>query len=208
MAWGAELGADGDVRVGRLALTGFWVEIRDPIVNVTVGAGPATIDPCGAIPDGGTCRQRQNLGATRVRGLEVGVSDVVLGPASLGAGYQLADSRVLEAEQAPSLVGKQLAQVPRHRGAITLAAGAPALARLTVTGRFEGRQYDDDLNSRVLHAYATLDAGVARVVTESLTLAVEGRNLAGPRAEVGRTASGVVSIGDPLQVWAELRATF
>ena len=52
-------------------LTYFLNYLDDAIANVTVGFDPGPVDPCGFVPNGGTCRQRRNLGQARIGGLEL-----------------------------------------------------------------------------------------------------------------------------------------
>ncbi|MGH7856781.1 MAG: TonB-dependent receptor plug domain-containing protein, partial [Candidatus Binatia bacterium] len=122
---GGEVGADYGVSRLRGRVTGFWNELDDPIVNVTIGEGPATIEPCGFVPEGGVCRQRQNLDRSRVRGLE---TEIEIAPARAwlaSVSYLLSDAEVTEAPSQPDLEGKRIAQVPRHQVVVKLAYDTP-----------------------------------------------------------------------------------
>jgi outer membrane receptor protein involved in Fe transport len=81
----------------------FDNRVKDPVSNVTISTG-ATIT-----------QQRQNLGRTRIRGLQ---SDVEYrpGPWRFSAGYVYDQAKVTENPANPTLVGKFLPQVPAHRG--------------------------------------------------------------------------------------------
>ena len=63
----------------------FWSEIARPIANVTLNVTPELIT-----------RQRQNLGRTRLRGVEVEAEAAVTDTFRVSGGYLFADARVLE----------------------------------------------------------------------------------------------------------------
>jgi vitamin B12 transporter len=54
----------------RLSLTGFVNRLKDAIANVTLGQGPGVFPGVGFVAAGGTFRQRQNVDAVKVRGIE------------------------------------------------------------------------------------------------------------------------------------------
>src|SRR5205085_8685245 len=67
-------GAEAGVRYARggllLSATAFVNRLSDAIANVTLGQGPGTFPGVGFVGAGGTFRQRQNLHAVRVKGIE------------------------------------------------------------------------------------------------------------------------------------------
>ncbi len=90
--------------------TYFDNRIKNPVANVTLTAA---------------LRQRQNLGRTRVRGLQSDVDYRIGTDWRVGAGYLYDLAKVTEYDIIPApsvpLVGKYLAQVPKHRGSVRLA---------------------------------------------------------------------------------------
>ncbi|MGH7804692.1 MAG: TonB-dependent receptor plug domain-containing protein, partial [Candidatus Binatia bacterium] len=112
---GGEAGLDFTATEVFARVTGFWSEIDEPIANVTIGEGPGPVVPCGFVPEGGVCRQRQNLGRTRIRGVEAEAAWSPLPPWRLGVSYLFDDAEVVDAPNGRELEGKRLAQVPRHQ---------------------------------------------------------------------------------------------
>ena len=109
---------------------------------------------------------------------------------------------------APALVGKQVAQVPRHSA--TLGATWRAPGRLTFTPRLRwiGRQFEDDENALVLGETMVADLGATRPVTKHLTLFITLENLTNARVETGRSVDGVVNVGTPRLLLGGLRGNW
>lgn len=61
----------------------------------------------------------------------------------------------------PALVGNFLPQVPAHRGSVQVAYANPKYFTVAAGLQFLGRQFDDDLNVRVVPAAALAEAGYA-----------------------------------------------
>ncbi|NNE09545.1 MAG: TonB-dependent receptor, partial [Gemmatimonadetes bacterium] len=98
---GGDLGAE--FRRGRLfhvRVTGFWNEVEDAITQRTIGvASPdsaTAIDPCGTVPAGGNCRQRDNVGKLRSRGIELDMTTRPYAHWTFGGSYYYADAKIVE----------------------------------------------------------------------------------------------------------------
>jgi len=102
---GGEAGISAAALNHRLNIRGtfFWSEITRPIANVTLTVTPALIT-----------RQRQNLGRTRSRGVDIEVEARVSDTLSFSGGYQFIDATVLQFPANTSLEGLLIPQVPRH----------------------------------------------------------------------------------------------
>ncbi len=194
-------------------LTAFWNEVKDPIVNVTKGTGQgAVIDPCGFVPAGGVCRQRQNLDRTRIRGIEAELEYRPYRQWALSGSYLYNHTEVLSAPNQPELEGKRIAQVPRHQFTLKLGYTNPAIVNFYVQGRFVGDQFEDDINSLKLGDYFVVDLMVWRPIplpklsAGEVFLAVE--NLFDRTYEAGKTTDGVVTIGAPVLVHGGVRVRF
>ncbi len=126
-------------------VTWFDNRVSNPVSNVTLTA---------------TTAQKQNLGTTRVWGIQ---SDVEyrrgpfwrLSGAYLYDQAKVTDGGVVNA----ALVGKFLAQVPRHRGSVQVAYANPKYASVAVSVQFMGAQFNDDLNINFIPAATLTDAG-------------------------------------------------
>src|SRR5262249_39663515 len=145
--YGGEIGADERWDPWDASVTAYWDVVQDPIANVTVGAGPGDVGPCGFVPAGGICRQRRNLRALRARGLQLDVGFTPAPNWRLSAGGVFQDSVVVDAPQQPALAGKRVAQVPELAGSIGVAWEPPTGPRAGLQVRYVGQQYEDDLNT-------------------------------------------------------------
>ncbi|MFT4570518.1 MAG: iron complex outermembrane receptor protein [Hyphomicrobiaceae bacterium] len=202
--WGGEWGFDLGNRNSRGSMTFFWNELEDPVFNLTVGAGPGTVGPCGFVPDGGVCRQRRNLGRARIRGIEADVHHNFGTGWSTSFAWLFSDTEIRRADQAPDLRGNRLPQVPRHTVVTRLAwERGPVFASSGV--RWSDDRFEDDRNTRSLGDYATVEAALGWHLTPSWTLVVAVENLFGRDFEVSETADGVIGIGAPRFVHFGLR---
>jgi len=210
---GGEVGMDYTIAKNLLGrLTGFWNEVEDPIANVTKGVGPGNIAPCGFVPAGGVCRQRQNLDRTRIRGIEAELEYRPTSVWAISGSYLFNDTEVLSAPNQPELEGKRIAQVPKHQFSVKLSYTNPTLVNFYVQGRYVGDQFEDDLNSLKLGDFFVVDLmlwrpiPIPKVSAGELFLGVE--NLFDRTYEVGKTTDGIVTIGAPLLVHGGIRVRF
>ena len=189
-------------------LTGFWNDLEDPIANVTIGSGPGTITPCGFVPAGGVCRQRQNLDRSRVRGIEAELEYRPHAHWMVSGSYLFNDTEVLSARSQPELEGKQIAQVPKHQFTLKLSYTNPALVNFSIQGRFVGGQFEDDLNSLELDHFFVVDLLLSRQIMAGVEAFFGVENLFNKTYEVGKTADGIVTIGAPVLVHGGIQVRF
>ncbi|MCC7415891.1 MAG: TonB-dependent receptor [Acidobacteria bacterium] len=185
-----------------LTIRTAWYDNRvtNAVSNVTIGSsGPAVT------------QQRQNLGRTRIRGLQADV-DFRTGAWRLAGGFLVNHARVAELGANPALAGRRLPQVPTYRGSARLAYDrAPASVSMGV--QYVGRQFDDDLNVRVvpgheepgLPAYATADATISWTLGRRFDLYAGVQNLFDTTYIVGTLPT---TIGSPRLVDAGVRIRF
>lgn len=175
----------------------FWNDLRDAVGSVTLAQGPGTFPIVGFVPAGGLGRQRQNIDEIHVRGIELGARWEISSGLRLDVSYLLNDSDVIAAANAPVLVGKRLAQVPRD----TLSAGffwrTPAAIKVSSRLRWVSAQFEDDENTLPLAAATTVDLELSHAVGQRGELFVSVENLFSARVETGRVTDGIVSIGPP-----------
>jgi outer membrane receptor protein involved in Fe transport len=186
-------GAEAGIRIAlldhRLYLRGtyFWSDIVDPITNVTLSSTPTLIT-----------RQRQNLGRTRSRGLELDGALRLNSALQAYAGYTFTGATVLQYPGNPGgvdLVGRDVPQVPRHVLTWGLFYSGFSRWSLSVSGRFVGQQFDDDQNQFVLHRFYTTDLQVGRTIRERVELFFAAENFLNQRYETARTP--IVNLGPP-----------
>lgn len=170
-----------------LGLTAFDNRLRDAIANVTIGTN---------------LRERRNVTAIRVRGLEGSVA-WASGPWRLDAGWAYSDASV----RAPgtSLDGLRPAQTPKHSGSATL--GWQRGDWLVQAGvRHIAAQFEDDRNVDALPAATTIDALIRAPLGAGFALVLRGENLA-DEAIVTRNSGGSIDLGAPRTLWIGLRWT-
>jgi outer membrane receptor protein involved in Fe transport len=165
--------------------TFFWSEITRPIANVTLSVTPALIT-----------RQRQNLGRTRSRGVEIETEARVTNTFTITGGYQFIDATVLKFPANTSLEGLLIPQVARHLLTFQARYSNPHRLTFAVQGRAAGAQFDDDQNLLPLDKYFTLDAFASRALGRGVEVFGALENLTGQRYDIGRTP--VRTLGPPL----------
>ena len=192
---GLEAGFDFHRGAWHLAGTVFHHALDDAIANVTLSRTPTLVS-----------RQRRNLDAVRVRGLEWSARWTPVAAISLFFDVLWNDARVREAREQPSLTGQRLAQVPRHTITGGLTWNAPAHVTVDVRARHAGAQFEDDENTLRLAPAAVADVQVSRPLSAHLDgfLAIE--NLADARVETGRSADGLVTYDAPRRFRAGVKA--
>ena len=108
---GGELGFNAEL-MRQLTWRATWFDnrVENPVANVTISTSGPNVT-----------QQRQNLGRTRVSGLQTDV-EYRLGSAwRIVGGYLYNRARVTESPANPALVDKTLPQVPTHRGTVQVA---------------------------------------------------------------------------------------
>ncbi len=207
-ATSAEFGLDYTHATLTFGATVFWNELRDAVGNVTVAQGPGTFPLFGFIPAGTTGVQRQNLDRVQVRGAELSAKWQPAPSLTLNLSYLYDDTAVQQAAVAPALVGKQLAQVPRHSATLGASWRAPGGLTLTPRVRWLGRQFEDDQNLLILRAAVVADFNLSYPITPHLTLFLTVENLGNARIETGRSTSGLVNTGTPRLAFGGIRAAW
>jgi outer membrane receptor protein involved in Fe transport len=188
----------------QIGITAFANRLNDSIANVTLGRGPGTFPGVGFVAAGGEYRQRRNVDAIRVRGVELD-GRLQLGSWSLAAGYSFADAKVRASGAATPLNGLRPAQTPRHTASGTLAWHDPNGARASLTARYTGSQYEDDLNEQNLPGALTFDASASVPIAPGLALEARAENLGNERVVAGITGAGIVERATPRTLWLGLR---
>ena len=142
---GGEIGLSVEP-VSRLFVKATWFDNRvtDPVSNVTI-----------TVAGNNVTQQRQNLGRTHIRGVQMD-ADYQVGDAwQVGGSYVFNRATVAAFTANPSLVGKVLPQVPTHRGAFRLSYVNPTWVTVSLSVQGVGSQFDDDQNMRVVPGYTT-----------------------------------------------------
>jgi vitamin B12 transporter len=182
----------------------FYNQLRDPITNVTVGAGPATFPIDGFVPAGGVYRQRQNLGQVRAVGVEVQAQYPLSQELQFTASATATHARVSKANANPTLNGKRPAQAPVYVASTGLQYRKAQLT-LAADVLFEGGSFEDDLNSLKLAAYQTLGLSARYQFTPRVDVQLQVLNVLDKDIPIARTADGIVNYDNGRRFWLALR---
>jgi outer membrane receptor protein involved in Fe transport len=198
-------GVDAGLRYRRegldLSLTAFANRLSAAIANVTLGHGPGIFPGVGFVA--GDYRQRQNIDAVKVRGLEAS-GEGTRGAWSLRLGASYSDARITADPPAAALDGLRPAQTPR----LVLTGGLSwsdkgRIASLLV--RHSSSQFEDDLNRQKMPAATTVDAFVAWPLSERLQLVARAENLLDETVVATLGDDGTVERATPRTLWVGLR---
>jgi outer membrane receptor protein involved in Fe transport len=125
---------------------------------VTLSTTPSTIT-----------QQRQNLGSTRIWGVQSDV-DYRLGHSWRFSGAYLYNHAIVTdgGLANATLVGKFLPEVPQNRGTLQVAYTNPRYVNVALGVQFYGLQYDDDQNVRAVLGPALAEAGYSTTLGPGL----------------------------------------
>ena len=162
--------------VPNLSLRTTWYDnrVKDPVSNVTIATAGNNVT-----------QQRQNLGRTRVSGIQTDAEYRIASLVRLSGGYLYGRARVTEFDANPDLIGKFLPQVPRHRGSAQISYTNPRYFNAAVGVQAIGRQFDDDLNSRIvpgesepgLPGYVLMDLSASKPIGQNVEIFVGAQNV-------------------------------
>ena len=204
---GFELGAGYSASGVTIDAVYFDNRLDSAIANVSIGAGPGNFPGVGFVGAGGVYRQRQNLDAIRSHGVELFVGVGIIPALDLAISYTLSDAIVESSGLAGSLNGLRPAQVPRHSARASLIYGSDE-NRGTLTFRYVGRQFEDDLNSRVLRDALAVDFAVNQEIGDRLFIEIRGDNIFDATVEAAISATDIVERATPRTLWLGARWNF
>jgi vitamin B12 transporter len=200
---GVEAGAEYAHGPIRLSLTGFVNRLKDAIANVTLGQGPANFPEVGFVAAGGTYRERQNVDAVEVRGIE-GSASWSRGPWLAQAGASWTHARMEATGAAAFLDGLRPAQTPRFAATLSFGYDSGGKGAQLVVRRV-GAQYEDDFNTRTLKAATAIDAFASWPLTSRLQLVARGENLTNKLVMGAFNGDGSIERATPRTLWLGLR---
>jgi outer membrane receptor protein involved in Fe transport len=188
---GGEAGVNYYFGATRIHTGLFWLQVSDPVANVTVSTTPALIT-----------RERENLGKTRSRGVEVDAA-WHFNRLEFIAGYQYVDAVVTSFPAQTALVGLQVPQVAPNQFTLQTRYTLPRGWTLSAQARASSRLFDDDLNQFPLDGYFQLDAYVAKRLSHGVELFTAFENLTDSRIQVAKTPT--VNVGPPIYARAGVK---
>ena len=193
---GVEAGLDYRAGSIRLSLTGFVNRLNHAIANVTLGEGPGTFPEVGVVGAGGAFRERQNVRAVKVDGLESS-AEWTRGPWAIRASASLSHARMEASGLAAPLNGLRPAQTPRFAGTLSGSWERGGKSAELVL-RQVGEQFEDDLNTRVLKAATTLDASAAWPLSRRVQVTARVENLTDALVMAAYNGDGSIERATPV----------
>jgi len=188
---GAEFGVH--VAKKRLTVDGdlFVNVLRDPITNVTLGHGPGTFGEVGFVPAGGAWRQRRNLGRIDAVGLETRGRYAISARLALTWSATFTDARVEKAYAYPALDGLRPAEAPPYDVALGIEEQVERV-RLDADWVFEGRTFDDDLNTLPLKPSQKLTLAARCPLADHIDLSLRLDNALNSAIPISHAADGTI----------------
>jgi outer membrane receptor protein involved in Fe transport len=169
--------------VGRLSAraTAFWNTLDGAIANITLSSTPTLIT-----------RERRNSDEIRATGVELETDFRVSRSVTTTGQVTFTSSHFEGSVATPQVAGNRVPQVPTVQFAAGVTWADPNI--LTVAGLVRGSssQFDDDLNTLELGAFAVVDVTVSRSLTRMVQAFVAVENLFDQEYLVGRTPTGTV----------------
>ncbi|NNE07965.1 MAG: TonB-dependent receptor, partial [Gemmatimonadetes bacterium] len=188
-------------------VTGFWSEVDGTITLKTIGVAGDTatvIEPCGLIPEDGTCRQQNNVGKLRTRGVEFEF-DVEPHPFWSFAGSYIYDDAAMIESPDPAIEGTRIRHVPRHHVVLNASFDNPSLFAAHVQGRYVGDRFENDVNDLPIDEMVIVDLQVSRRISQWAEGFVSVENLLDEEFEVRPTSRGLTEMGMPRMIHGGLR---
>ena len=206
---GAEAGVNVTAWDRRLDIRGtfFWSDIVDPIENVFISTSGTTVN-----------QEKENLGRTRSRGVELDGIARLTRDVQLTASYAYTEATVLSypGDFGGIHPGLDVPEVPRNVFTCEARYWHPSRLFLSVQGRFIGRQFDDAANQYPLNRFFTMNLEAGRDLTRNVELFVASENLTNQRYQVANTAAptascstcSLINLGPPALVRVGVRLNF
>jgi vitamin B12 transporter len=195
--YGAEIAIGQDQAPIVWDVTGFLNQLRDPIANVTEGAGPGSFPRAGFVPAGGLFIQRQNVQAINATGVEGDAKYKPIEALTLELAGDYTDATVDGGASDPQLTGKRPAQTPQ----LTATASAEwTVVRNVVFSafvRYESVRYADDQNTLVLPPGALLSLRLDWQATPNWGVFLAADNVTDTALATDQTATFVRSYDEP-----------
>lgn len=171
-----------------LAATWFDNDVKGAIANVT-------LEP--------NLRQRRNLDAIAAQGLEL-AARVSQGGFDLAGTLTIVDAKLRGEGPASALDGNRPPQTPAIVGSLSGSYGWTSGARLGLTLRHVGEQFESDSETDALPAATTVDAVASVPLLADLDAVLRVENLL-DEVIVTRNAGGTLDLGAPRTVWFGIR---
>ena len=187
----------------RLSATGFLNRLSNAIANVTLGQGPGNFPEVGFVAAGGTYRQRENVDAVNVRGIEAS-AEWTDGPWALHASASITNARMETRGLAAFLNGLRPAQTPNFAAMLSASWEKDGKGAELELHRIGG-QYEDDLNTRMLKPATTLDASASWPLGSRWQIIARAANITNALVMAAFNGDGSIERSTPRTFWIGVR---
>ncbi|GAB4136604.1 MAG: TonB-dependent receptor [Sphingomonadales bacterium] len=182
--------------------------LQDGVGNVTLAAGPGFFPPTGFVPAGGSLRQRRNIDRIVADGVETEIRIAWGDDVTVTLRHLFVRARVTKSADFPVLEGNILAQSPKHRFSLAAAWQPTPRWQLNAALHHVGDQFEDDLSSRVLDGYFSLDASISHQAREGVHVFLAAENLFDALVVSQIDGAGLISRAQPRFVSGGVRFSF
>ncbi|MFV1986081.1 MAG: TonB-dependent receptor [Gemmatimonadota bacterium] len=198
-----------DYQLGRRWLaraTGFWNEVSDAILDATIQEVESgmVVDPCGFVPAGGTCRQRQNVGKIRAIGLETQIEFRPAGAWLVAASFDITPSEITEAAGRPEIVGNRPPRSAKSQATLRVGHLDASILEVVVSGRYVGSRFENDLNTSETEDAFLVDIRLAREINSTLSAFATVQNIFDAEWQISNEPS-LTRLGTPRSFIGGLR---
>ena len=172
----------------KVSLTAFDNKVNHAVANVTIATN---------------LRERRNVDAIHAQGLELS-SSLRFGKWAFDGSLALTDARVEASGTSSPLNGKRPAQTPKLAASGTLSWHPREHWLMAATLRHTGAQFEDDQETDLLPAAATLDFYAEVPLAGPFSLVLRAENLTDTDV-VTRNQAGSIDLGTPRTLWAGVK---
>jgi len=182
--------------------------VKGGVGNITLAFGPGFFPPTGFVPAGGVLRQRQNIDLIVNKAFEARLLWSPTTNLEIKIDYLFQKSTIARFIGMPDLVGNTLIQTPKHKASFSLRAEVTKNLFFTGQIRFEGKQFDDDQNLRILPEIFVADFLVRHQLTKQASLTFSALNIFDEQIVSGLNTNGLITIGQPRTFLAGVELNF
>jgi outer membrane receptor protein involved in Fe transport len=198
---GAEAGFDLALGPVRAQVTGFANRITNLVTT-------RVLDPSQFPAEFSFATQNVNAGRSKSLGAEASVDWALTRALSANVGYTFTIAEITDNPNDPTVVGLQLAGVPRDRVSAGLAYAAPYGVKASARLRWLEKTYGDTLHTFPQDQHTVIDASLSVPVAKGTELFANVENLLDNTYIGDNNGFSPPQLGTPRTVFAGVRATF
>lgn len=188
---GGEIGATLGRGAFRAEINLFRNDIDGIMTDVTLATSPRLV------------RQTQNVGSAKSQGLEVMSTWRATPHLLVVSSYTLTDSKITSNPDDPTLVGKEIPDIPRNAGSLQVRYIGPSGFVVSIRGRAESKRFFDDQNTETQGGVPIFDLYTSWPVRGNAELYATAENIFDRVYIVNRSARPL--IGAPFELNAGVR---